>query len=179
MYHTPSWFTQVMSGSGPQSKPYPNISCFLFLSILLSFPTPQTQIRYRKDKVQSKQTPTFSVVSGVKDLSNGCAIAATIHFYCPQILALEGKRSVTISNIAKKELLWQVLETWEINQCWETSQASLVPEHSFWNAAWTSPALLTLINQPVVQLLYLNVLSFLIFFRGLFEGHHVSSRQLV
>ncbi|KAF5879816.1 calmodulin-regulated spectrin-associated protein 3-like isoform X2, partial [Clarias magur] len=46
-------------------------------------------IRYRKDKVQSKQTPTFSVVSGVKDLSNGCAIAATIHFYCPQILALE------------------------------------------------------------------------------------------
>ncbi|XP_053472245.1 calmodulin-regulated spectrin-associated protein 3 isoform X2 [Ictalurus furcatus] len=46
-------------------------------------------IRYRKDKVRSKQTPTFSVVSGVKDLSNGCAIAATIHFYCPQILPLE------------------------------------------------------------------------------------------
>ncbi|TTE81767.1 Calmodulin-regulated spectrin-associated protein 3 [Bagarius yarrelli] len=46
-------------------------------------------IRYRKDKVQSKQTPTFSVVSGVKDLSNGCAIAAAIHFYCPQILPLE------------------------------------------------------------------------------------------
>ncbi|KAB5523766.1 hypothetical protein PHYPO_G00156220 [Pangasianodon hypophthalmus] len=46
-------------------------------------------IRYRKDKVRSKQTPTFTVVSGVKDLSNGCAIAATIHFYCPQILPLE------------------------------------------------------------------------------------------
>ncbi|XP_072513191.1 calmodulin-regulated spectrin-associated protein 3 isoform X2 [Salminus brasiliensis] len=46
-------------------------------------------IRYRKDKVRSKQTPTFSVVSGVKDLSNGCAIAATIHFYCPQLLPLE------------------------------------------------------------------------------------------
>ncbi|KAF7689191.1 hypothetical protein HF521_012544 [Silurus meridionalis] len=46
-------------------------------------------IRYRKDKVRSKQTPTFSVVSGVKDLSNGCAIAATIHFYCPQIVPLE------------------------------------------------------------------------------------------
>ncbi|XP_060716734.1 calmodulin-regulated spectrin-associated protein 3 isoform X2 [Tachysurus vachellii] len=46
-------------------------------------------IRYRKDRVRSKQTPTFSVVSGVKDLSNGCAIAATIHFYCPHILPLE------------------------------------------------------------------------------------------
>ncbi|XP_066516531.1 calmodulin-regulated spectrin-associated protein 3 [Hoplias malabaricus] len=45
-------------------------------------------IRYRKDKVCSKQTPTFSVVSGVKDLSNGCAIAAAIHFYCPQLLPL-------------------------------------------------------------------------------------------
>ncbi|XP_049325362.1 calmodulin-regulated spectrin-associated protein 3 isoform X3 [Astyanax mexicanus] len=49
----------------------------------------QPTIRYRKDKVRSKQTPTFSVVSGVKDLSNGCAIAATIHFYCPQLLPLE------------------------------------------------------------------------------------------
>lgn len=50
-----------------------------------------SQIRYRKDKVQSKQTPVFVVVSGVKDLSNGCAIAAALHFYCPQILPLEGK----------------------------------------------------------------------------------------
>ncbi|XP_073697688.1 calmodulin-regulated spectrin-associated protein 3 isoform X1 [Garra rufa] len=46
-------------------------------------------IRYRKDKVQSKQSPVFVVVSGVKDLSNGCAIAAAVHFYCPQILPLE------------------------------------------------------------------------------------------
>ncbi|XP_076838811.1 calmodulin-regulated spectrin-associated protein 3 isoform X2 [Brachyhypopomus gauderio] len=46
-------------------------------------------IRYRKDKVQSKLSPTFPVISGVKDLSNGCAIAAAVHFYCPQILPLE------------------------------------------------------------------------------------------
>ncbi|XP_055060004.2 calmodulin-regulated spectrin-associated protein 3 isoform X2 [Misgurnus anguillicaudatus] len=46
-------------------------------------------IRYRKDKVQSKETVVFCVVSGVKDLSNGCAIAAALHFYCPQILPLE------------------------------------------------------------------------------------------
>ncbi|XP_069459973.1 calmodulin-regulated spectrin-associated protein 3 isoform X2 [Ambystoma mexicanum] len=46
-------------------------------------------IRYRKDKVLPKQTPCFPGISGVKDLANGCAIAATIHYYCPEILRLE------------------------------------------------------------------------------------------
>ncbi|XP_061686374.1 calmodulin-regulated spectrin-associated protein 3-like isoform X2 [Syngnathoides biaculeatus] len=46
-------------------------------------------IRYRKDKVQSKLTPTFPLVSAVKDLSNGCAIAAVLHFYCPGLIPLE------------------------------------------------------------------------------------------
>ncbi|XP_019717313.1 calmodulin-regulated spectrin-associated protein 3-like isoform X5 [Hippocampus comes] len=46
-------------------------------------------IRYRKDKVQSKLTPTFPLVTAVKDLSNGCAIAAVLHFYCPGVLPLE------------------------------------------------------------------------------------------
>ncbi|XP_037619448.1 calmodulin-regulated spectrin-associated protein 3-like isoform X2 [Sebastes umbrosus] len=46
-------------------------------------------IRYRKDKVQSKLTPTFPLVSAVKDLSNGCAIAAALHYYCPSLLPLE------------------------------------------------------------------------------------------
>ncbi|XP_056623768.1 calmodulin-regulated spectrin-associated protein 3 isoform X2 [Triplophysa dalaica] len=46
-------------------------------------------IRYRKDKVQSEETAFFRVLSGVRDLSNGCAIAAALHFYCPQILLLE------------------------------------------------------------------------------------------
>ncbi|XP_061627866.1 calmodulin-regulated spectrin-associated protein 3-like isoform X2 [Phyllopteryx taeniolatus] len=46
-------------------------------------------IRYRKDKVQSKLTPTFPLVTAVKDLSNGCAIAAVLHFYCPGLIPLE------------------------------------------------------------------------------------------
>ncbi|MGH0155681.1 UNVERIFIED_CONTAM: hypothetical protein FKN15_029688 [Acipenser sinensis] len=46
-------------------------------------------IRYRKDKMMTKQTPTFPAVTGVKDLSNGCAIAAAVHHYCPDILRLE------------------------------------------------------------------------------------------
>ncbi|XP_063736801.1 calmodulin-regulated spectrin-associated protein 3-like isoform X2 [Eleginops maclovinus] len=51
--------------------------------------TAQDSIRYRKDRVQSKLTPTFPLVTGVKDLSNGCAIAAALHYYCPQLLPLE------------------------------------------------------------------------------------------
>ncbi|RVE75882.1 hypothetical protein OJAV_G00003360 [Oryzias javanicus] len=46
-------------------------------------------IRYKKDKVQSKLTPTFPLVSAVKDLSNGCAIAAVLYYYCPSRLPLE------------------------------------------------------------------------------------------
>ncbi|KAI1886519.1 hypothetical protein AGOR_G00196590 [Albula goreensis] len=46
-------------------------------------------IRYRKDKLLPKPTPTFPLVTGVKDLSNGCAVAAVIHFYCPDMLRLE------------------------------------------------------------------------------------------
>ncbi|XP_028299868.1 calmodulin-regulated spectrin-associated protein 3-like isoform X2 [Gouania willdenowi] len=46
-------------------------------------------IRYRKDKVLSKLTPTFPLVSEVKDLSNGCAVAAVLHYYCSDLLPLE------------------------------------------------------------------------------------------
>ncbi|XP_026116752.1 calmodulin-regulated spectrin-associated protein 3-like isoform X6 [Carassius auratus] len=46
-------------------------------------------IRYRKDRMQSKLKPHFPVVSEVKDLSNGCAISAVIHHYCPGLLRLE------------------------------------------------------------------------------------------
>ncbi|XP_055519898.1 calmodulin-regulated spectrin-associated protein 3 isoform X1 [Leucoraja erinacea] len=46
-------------------------------------------IRYRKDKVLSKQTPCFPSVSQLKDLANGCAVAALIHHYCPEVLRLQ------------------------------------------------------------------------------------------
>lgn len=48
------------------------------------------QLRYRRDKVQSRQTAVFPVVTEVKDLSSGCAVAAVIHYYCPGLLRLEG-----------------------------------------------------------------------------------------
>ncbi|XP_068434459.1 calmodulin-regulated spectrin-associated protein 3 isoform X2 [Clinocottus analis] len=56
----------------------------------LTEPQPvQPSLRYRKDKMQSKQKPVFPVVIDVKDLSSGCAVAAVIHYYCPGLLRLE------------------------------------------------------------------------------------------
>ncbi|XP_067829185.1 calmodulin-regulated spectrin-associated protein 3 [Heptranchias perlo] len=46
-------------------------------------------IRYRKDKVLTKQTPCFPTVTQLKDVANGCAVAALIHYYCPDVLRLE------------------------------------------------------------------------------------------
>ncbi|KAM3863552.1 calmodulin-regulated spectrin-associated protein 3 [Diretmus argenteus] len=58
-------------------------------------------LRYRKDKMQSRQKPVFPVVNEVKDLSDGCAIAAVIHYYCPGLLRLEDvcmKESVPVAD---------------------------------------------------------------------------------
>eukprot|EP00066_Takifugu_rubripes_P013114 XP_011602380.1 PREDICTED: calmodulin-regulated spectrin-associated protein 3 isoform X1 [Takifugu rubripes] len=61
----------------------------------------QPSLRYRKDKMQSRQKPFFPVVNKVKDLSSGCAIAAVIHYYCPGLLRLEDvcmKESVSVED---------------------------------------------------------------------------------
>lgn len=57
----------------------------------LSAPEGQNQagIRYRKDKALSRQTPCFTSVSSLRDLSNGSALAAMIHYYCPAELRLQ------------------------------------------------------------------------------------------
>ncbi|XP_054463949.1 calmodulin-regulated spectrin-associated protein 3 isoform X1 [Anoplopoma fimbria] len=61
----------------------------------------QPSLRYRKDKMQSKQKPIFPVVNEVKDLSSGCAVAAVIHYYCPGLLRLEDvcmKESMSVAD---------------------------------------------------------------------------------
>ncbi|XP_042559486.1 calmodulin-regulated spectrin-associated protein 3 isoform X2 [Clupea harengus] len=73
-------------------------------------------IRYRKDKVQSKQTPTFPFVSELKDLSNGCAIATVLHFYCPTLLRLEDvclKDTMSVADsLYNLQLIRNFCESW-------------------------------------------------------------------
>ncbi|XP_073510017.1 calmodulin-regulated spectrin-associated protein 3 isoform X3 [Phyllobates terribilis] len=49
----------------------------------------QAGIRYRKDKALSRQTPCFTSVSSLRDLSNGSALAALVHYFCPAELRLQ------------------------------------------------------------------------------------------
>ncbi|KAL6103104.1 camsap3 [Pungitius sinensis] len=61
----------------------------------------QPSLRYRKDKMHSKQKPIFPMVNEVKDLSTGCAVAAVIHYYCPGLLRLEDvcmKESMSVAD---------------------------------------------------------------------------------
>ncbi|CAL8303415.1 unnamed protein product [Merluccius merluccius] len=46
-------------------------------------------LRYRKDKMQSRQKPIFPIVNEVRDLPTGCAVVAVMHYYCPDLLRLE------------------------------------------------------------------------------------------
>ncbi|CAL8273642.1 unnamed protein product [Lota lota] len=54
-----------------------------------SLPLQAPSLRYRKDKMQSRQKPVFPIVNEVKDLSTGCAVVAVMHYYCPDLLRLE------------------------------------------------------------------------------------------
>ena len=53
------------------------------------------QARYRKEQALLKQLPCIPLVENLlKDGADGCALAALIHFYCPDAVRLEGKRSL-------------------------------------------------------------------------------------
>lgn len=51
------------------------------------------QARYRKEQTLLKHPPCIPLVENLlKDGSDGCALAALIHFYCPGVVRLEGER---------------------------------------------------------------------------------------
>jgi len=48
--------------------------------------------RYRKEQTLLKQLPCIPLVENLlKDGTDGCALAALIHFYCPAVVRLEGE----------------------------------------------------------------------------------------
>lgn len=55
-----------------------------------SLPLPWFQARYRREPAQ-KNVPSLPLVENLlKDNTDGCALAALLHFYCPQAVRLEG-----------------------------------------------------------------------------------------
>lgn len=51
------------------------------------------QARYRKEPSSAQAVPWIPPVDNLlKDSTDGAALAALLHFYCPQLLALDGKK---------------------------------------------------------------------------------------
>lgn len=51
------------------------------------------QARYRKEQASSQQIPWIPPVDNLlKDSTDGSALGALLHFYCPQLLPLDGKK---------------------------------------------------------------------------------------
>lgn len=51
-----------------------------------------TQARYRKEQSSTQLVPWIPPVDNLlKDSADGSALGALLHFYCPQLLPLEGK----------------------------------------------------------------------------------------
>lgn len=58
----------------------------------------ELQARYRKEQTLLKQLPCIPLVENLlKDGTDGCALAALIHFYCPDIIKLEGMSAVPLT----------------------------------------------------------------------------------
>lgn len=54
-------------------------------------PLPWFQARYRKESAQQRNAPSLPLVDNLlKDNTDGCALTALLHFYCPQAVRVEG-----------------------------------------------------------------------------------------
>lgn len=54
-------------------------------------PLPWFQARYRREHAQHRSAPSLPLVENLlKDNTDGCALTALLHFYCPQAVKLEG-----------------------------------------------------------------------------------------
>ncbi|XP_072367519.1 calmodulin-regulated spectrin-associated protein 2a isoform X1 [Scyliorhinus torazame] len=77
--------------------------------------------RYRKDQMLPKQLPCISPVENLlKDTTDGCALAALIHFYCPDIIRMEDiclKETMSLADgLYNLQLIQDFCEGY-LNQC--------------------------------------------------------------
>ncbi|XP_069497327.1 calmodulin-regulated spectrin-associated protein 2 isoform X2 [Ambystoma mexicanum] len=77
--------------------------------------------RYRKDQTLLKQSPCIPLVENLlKDGTDGCALAALIHFYCPDVIKLEDiclKETMSLADSLYNLQLIQEFCQEYLNQC--------------------------------------------------------------
>lgn len=62
-----------------------------------------TQARYRKEQASAQPPPWIPPVGNLlKDSTDGSALAALLHFYCPQLLRLSGKQPCSRSGSSRR-----------------------------------------------------------------------------
>lgn len=70
---------------------------------------PPSQVRYRRDHLSGRTLQHFPLLDDLlKDVCDGAALLAVIHFYCPELIRLEG--AVAISRISVEFMVNAVLE---------------------------------------------------------------------
>ncbi|XP_032883775.1 calmodulin-regulated spectrin-associated protein 2 isoform X2 [Amblyraja radiata] len=77
--------------------------------------------RYRKDQALPKQVPCIPAVENLlKDTTDGCSLAALIHFYCPDIIRMEDiclKETMSLADgLYNLQLIQEFCEGY-LNQC--------------------------------------------------------------
>lgn len=52
----------------------------------------QLQVRYRREHLSARQSPYFPLLEDLmRDGSDGAALLAVIHYYCPEQMKLDGE----------------------------------------------------------------------------------------
>nr|XP_055073771.1 calmodulin-regulated spectrin-associated protein 2a isoform X1 [Misgurnus anguillicaudatus] len=90
--------------------------------------------RYRKEQVLSKTVPWIPPVDNlVKDSTDGCALAALLHFYCPSIISLEDiclKETMSLADSLYNLQLIQDFCRENFNRCCHFSLEDMLYAHS-------------------------------------------------
>lgn len=74
--------------------------CFEQTALVLSFLKPVSflpaQMRYRREHLSGRTLRRFPLLDDLlRDVSDGMALLAVTHFYCPEVIKLEGMVSLS------------------------------------------------------------------------------------
>lgn len=90
--------------------------------------------RYRREHVQQKIVPALPLVDNLlKDNTDGCALTALLHFYCPQAISLEDiclKEAMSLADSLYNLQLVQDFCTNNLNHCCHFSLEDMLYAHA-------------------------------------------------
>uniref|UniRef100_A0A673ANX8 Calmodulin-regulated spectrin-associated protein 2-like n=1 Tax=Sphaeramia orbicularis TaxID=375764 RepID=A0A673ANX8_9TELE len=97
-------------------------------------PLPWFQARYRKEHAQQRNAPSLPLVENLlKDNTDGCALTALLHFYCPQAVRLEDiclKETMSLADSLYNLQLVQEFCRNNLNHCCHFSLEDLIYAHA-------------------------------------------------